>query len=59
MSAKRTSDYSSENLPDSGGAAARKVYSPPQLTRYGDVQKLTRGSGGTQIDGSGGLSKVT
>jgi len=35
----------------------RKPYGKPQLTEYGDIEKLTRGSTGGNIDAHGTRSK--
>ncbi len=39
-------------------AAAKKAYSTPQLTFYGDVSQVTRGGGGTMGDAPGGATMM-
>ena len=37
---------------------AKKPYVSPQLTEYGNVEKLTQGSGGTAADGASGMTRA-
>lgn len=47
-----------KNEPRGGSNPVRKSYQVPRLTRYGDVQTLTRTSGKTgSNDGGGGKTK--
>jgi hypothetical protein len=39
-------------------ASSRKSYRAPMLSYYGDVNHVTRGSGGPNTDGGGGMTKV-
>lgn len=35
----------------------KKLYSPPKLTKYGDLKQLTRGTAGPGRDGGRGSAK--
>jgi len=50
-SAGQRSHVRNEQEPSDMGKKVRRTYASPRLTAYGSVKELTKGSGGSQIDG--------
>ena len=50
----KTSDA---NLAPSGSTGTRKTYTAPVLQRFGQLNRVTQGSGGTKGDGGGTMTR--
>jgi hypothetical protein len=55
---KNESDATATNKPLRESIHGQREYLKPRLIRYGDVAKLTAGSGGGGQDGGGSMTKM-